>query len=303
VALLSETHLKLQERFCIRNYHIYLTDRHPGLKGGTAIAVRKGIPHAHVVYPPPPVVMEATGICISTGNKEILLAAVYKPLGRSWSDADVIGLLNFRNNSILVGDLNAKNPVWNSRVSNLSRMRLLDHDFQIAAPQSLTHYTPKGNGDVFDIVVHRNVLLSDVTVSDVLDSNHLPIMLHILDHISARDFLAPVEFHTEWERFRSLSSDLVSLRIQIDAAERAACNFASSIASAYRLSTRKITLSKLNNELPELDLLLQLKRKLRKLCHKNVDPACKTAINWVTKTIRRMTWRKALTSTMGNSNK
>jgi hypothetical protein len=39
VALLSETHLKPHERFCIPNYHFNRTDRFPG---------RKNTPHNHV---------------------------------------------------------------------------------------------------------------------------------------------------------------------------------------------------------------------------------------------------------------
>jgi hypothetical protein len=52
VALFSETHLKPHERFCIPNYQVYRTDRFPGIKGGTAVAVKKGIPHSHVDYLP-----------------------------------------------------------------------------------------------------------------------------------------------------------------------------------------------------------------------------------------------------------
>jgi hypothetical protein len=47
-ALFSETRLKPLERFFISNYHFYRTDRYPGTKGGTAVAVRKDIPHNHV---------------------------------------------------------------------------------------------------------------------------------------------------------------------------------------------------------------------------------------------------------------
>jgi exonuclease III len=68
VALLSETNLKPHERFSIRNYHIYRNDRHPGAKGGTAVAVKKGVPHIYV-YLPPLISIEATGVCIPTGNK------------------------------------------------------------------------------------------------------------------------------------------------------------------------------------------------------------------------------------------
>jgi len=57
----------------------------------------------------------------------------------------------------------------------------------ISEPQYPTHYTPQGNGNVIGIKVHRSVLLSDVTVSDVLDSDHILIFFHILNHVSARD--------------------------------------------------------------------------------------------------------------------
>jgi hypothetical protein len=46
--------------------------------------------------------------------------------------------------------------------------------------------------------------------------------------------------------------------------------------------------------LPELDRLLQLKQRLRKLWQETRDPECKTAVNWVTKTIHRMTRKKTL---------
>jgi hypothetical protein len=59
-------------RFYIPNYHFYRIDRHPERKGRTAVAVGKGIPHKHVDLPPL-VSVEATGVCIPIGNREILL--------------------------------------------------------------------------------------------------------------------------------------------------------------------------------------------------------------------------------------
>jgi len=76
VALLSETHLKPHERFCIPNYTFYRTDRFLGRKGRTAIAIRKGIPHTNVDLAPL-VSIEATGVYIPIRNKEVFLAAVY----------------------------------------------------------------------------------------------------------------------------------------------------------------------------------------------------------------------------------
>jgi hypothetical protein len=99
-----------------------------------------------------------------------------------------------------------------------------------------------------------------------LNSDHLPILFHVLDHVSARNYSASLEIHTDWEQFRTYG--LISPTIKIDVAddaEKADCNSAASIASAYRLTTGKITLSELNNELPAIDRLLQLKQRLRNL--------------------------------------
>jgi endonuclease/exonuclease/phosphatase family metal-dependent hydrolase len=140
-------------------------------------------------------------------TKEILLVAVYRSPVRDRSDTDIIEFLNLRAKTVLAGDLNAIHPVWNSQISNRSGTRLLtlqdNNDFQISAPRYPTHYTPSGNGDVLDIVVHRNVRICDVNVSEILDSDHLPILFHMLDHISAGDISASVETHTYWARFQS----------------------------------------------------------------------------------------------------
>jgi hypothetical protein len=61
-ALVSVTHLKYHERFFVLNHHIYRTDSHPGRKGGTAVAVTRGVPHNHVDLPLL-VLVEATGVC------------------------------------------------------------------------------------------------------------------------------------------------------------------------------------------------------------------------------------------------
>jgi hypothetical protein len=146
-------------------------------------------------------------------------------------------------------------------------------------------------------VVHKNISLSDVTVSNVLDSDHLPIIFHILDHVKIRNLPEPIEKLTDWERFQSLASELISPRSQINMgvqADKAACNFTASIALVYRLSTGKITLSDINSDLPGLDRLLKQKQRLRKLWQETRDPACKTAVKRVEKSIRRMTCKKAL---------
>jgi hypothetical protein len=105
----------------------------------------------------------------------------------------------------LAGDLNAKHPFWNSAVSNPSGEKLLHsfyvNQFEISAPPCPTHYSPVGNGDVLDIVVHQNIGVSRVIVSVIFDADQLPIVLHILDHVKIKNLSEPTEKFTDWDRF------------------------------------------------------------------------------------------------------
>jgi endonuclease/exonuclease/phosphatase family metal-dependent hydrolase len=143
-------------------------------------------------------------ITVDNRKPTVLLAAVYRSPGRTWTDTDITELLSFRDKCILAGDLNSKHPSWNSVVSNPSGEKLLQlfdrNDFEISAPQCPTHYSHGGNGDVLDIVVHKNIRLSHVVVSDILDSDHLPILFHILDHVRTNKISEPVGKITDWER-------------------------------------------------------------------------------------------------------
>jgi hypothetical protein len=172
----------------------------------------------------------------------------------------------------LAGDLNAKSPFWKSIVSNHSGVKLLNllpiNEFEISAPQCPTHYSPTGNGHVLDIVVHKNVRLSEVIVSNILDSDHIPIIFHFLDHNRSRNLSDPVDKFTDWEWFQRLASELILPKIQINSeeeADKAARDFTASIASAYRIATSKITLLDINKDIPGMENLLKHKLRLRKL--------------------------------------
>jgi hypothetical protein len=139
-------------------------------------------------------------------------------------------------------------------------------ELEISAPQCPTHYSPAGNGDVLDIVVHQNNRVSGTTVSDILDSDHLQIIFHTLDHVKIRNLQKPIEKFTDWDRFQSVASELISSRIEINSgveADKAARDFTASIASEYRLANRKVTLSDINNDIPGLDRRLKHKRRLK----------------------------------------
>jgi hypothetical protein len=77
VAFFRETQLKPHMRIYIPNHHIYRNNRLDRNKGGTAVAVKKRMPHTYVDLPPL-LSLEATAISIPIGRTEMLHASVYK---------------------------------------------------------------------------------------------------------------------------------------------------------------------------------------------------------------------------------
>jgi hypothetical protein len=187
VALFSVTHRKPHMRFYITDYDIYRTDRGGGHKGGTAMQLRRAPAHMRRITPSP--ISGSNGFAYRFETLKCSLQPFIN-LRKDWSDTDIIELFGFRNKSILAGDLDAKHPVWNSRVSTPSDLKLLElfvsSDFEISASQCSMHYTPDDRGDFRDIVIHQNVRLSEVIFTGTRDADHLPIMFCILDPVRMR---------------------------------------------------------------------------------------------------------------------
>jgi hypothetical protein len=70
----------------------------------------------------------------------------------------------------------------------------LTYELKILTPQCLTQYSFAEDGDELDIVVHWNhQTVWGAIISDILDSDHLQIVLHIMDHFKAKNIFEPHE--------------------------------------------------------------------------------------------------------------
>jgi hypothetical protein len=194
---------------------------------GTATAVRKGNPHSHADLTPAHLLVILNCLQLFT-YLQCITGAIHM-------------LQSFRNKCILADNMNAKHPFWNSAVSNPSGQNLFQlydvNDFEILVSLCPTHYSPAGNGGMLDTVVNKNTRLSNTIVSDIMDSDHLPIIFYIMDHVRTTKLLKQLTKLTNWDRFKSLATDLISPRTEINSgieANKAACNFTASTASAYR---------------------------------------------------------------------
>jgi hypothetical protein len=125
-------------------------------------------------------------------------------------------------------------------------------------PHSLPSY---GKYDVLETVIRQNIRSSSVILSDIQDFDHLPVF-QILDHVKTKHRWEPVE------KFR-LGTVSKSPRIEVNSeeeADKAARNFTASLASAFRLSSCKVTLLDMkNHDLPGFHLMIKHEKTLRNL--------------------------------------
>jgi hypothetical protein len=71
---------------------------------------------------------------------------------------------------------------------------------------------------VLDIVVHQNIRVLDVIVSDILDSDHLPIIFNITLKLgTSRNSIEKITYS---DRFQSIASELISPKIEIKSGQK-----------------------------------------------------------------------------------
>jgi hypothetical protein len=148
---------------------------------------------------------------------------------------------------MLAGELHSKHPVCSKNISNTSDLKILElfvsTYFETSAPRYCPHYKRYGRSYVVHILVHQKVRLSEVIVTDILDSDHLPIIFNILNPVRKKEALNPVEKLTDWDLLQGLASELISPNIQIyssNEADNEACDFAAPVALTYRLWRTKL---------------------------------------------------------------
>ncbi|GJQ67497.1 hypothetical protein Trydic_g8321 [Trypoxylus dichotomus] len=160
--LTGETHLPASNRLSFRNFRVYRTDREGAREGGTAILIKSTIDHHadhHLALDLNNI--EITAITVNLATGPVKLVAAYKAPNRQLLENDLSEIFDTRGAVILAGDLNAKHPSWNSRVTNASGncLRHFADDFHLLvhATAEPTVFPHNGQSDVLDIVVMKDV--------------------------------------------------------------------------------------------------------------------------------------------------
>lgn len=219
VALLSETHLRNPNRFAMANHHVYRTDRpiaaNQRSAGGTAILVNHNVRHEEIALPPLER-LEATGVLVHTARGPLRLFAVYSAPNAKLVLGDLDALLDSPLPTIIAGDLNCKDPAWNSRRGNAKGLRLRAHairsGFDVYGPTEPTHIHHNTTADVLDIVLMKNCQHSlELETLAELSSDHNPVRITIGDELLPAP-QAPRRCwrRADWDAYRVAVSETVA---------------------------------------------------------------------------------------------
>jgi hypothetical protein len=207
VILVNETFLRADDPDPkIRGFTF--TDRTNGAGGGTAIFIRRTLPH----YPnalPALQNKEATAVTIETANGPLTLISCYHRPQDLLRENDITNILDTGASVIAAGDFNSKHLTWGSRETNRNGRILFDladaTDFLIEAPPESTYYDSRGyRADILDIALIKNVPFQiRLHVSLPLNSDHMPVLMHIGDE--ANDANTNITIRTtNWPRFAEI---------------------------------------------------------------------------------------------------
>lgn len=185
--LITETHLKGDKKPpAIPEYRVTHKNRDNERRGGVAIYSHKSINITEIP-------LNTRGIeTVAVKSDNITICCCYNRPPRDLEANDLEEI--FANERVVAcGDFNAKNRAWSCNTTNTAGRTLLgytdDNGITVHAPAQPT-YVPMNNTDresILDIVIAKNVPVSNIEVHNELSSDHLPVMFKIKYPISAED--------------------------------------------------------------------------------------------------------------------
>jgi retron-type reverse transcriptase len=271
----------------IRGFVLYRSDRDRGPGGGTAIYVRNATPHYQITLPVLQS-LEATAVRVETANGPLTIISCYHPPRILLRENDITEILDTGTSVIAAGDFNAKHQAWGSRVANRNGRILYELadaiDLLVEAPPEPTYYSPLGHrADTLDIALLKNVpLQTRLHVVNALDSDHLPVLMHIGDEANDENLNTQVQI-TNWPLFAEiLETDFGPIpRIEsVEDLENAAGVFEEKITTAMTNSTRNRVEPRQKETLPQWIIdLIRTKNRARRLAFRTGAAVDRTEAN------------------------
>lgn len=287
IVLLSETFLTCKFTFRKYGFIMYRTDRTAN-GGGVAIIIRNNISHRKFVIPHTNT-LETVAIQLTIRNQAHTIVSTYKPPNINIDTNEIDKILSLSNNIIIAGDLNCKDQLWYCSRGNRNGRELRKYCeskyYRILFPDSPTHFPPKGNPSILDIVIAKGCnSLSHIETIQALSSDHLPILFSIGGEFTQHNRISLDYNNANWKLFKEQINNNIFIPVEIsstDCIDTEIANLTKAIKLATISSIPVVKNNHINkNSLPQHILdIIKTKNRLMNSWRKNRLPKLKSVIN------------------------
>ncbi|GBN54312.1 RNA-directed DNA polymerase from mobile element jockey [Araneus ventricosus] len=298
IFLIQETKLRPEFNFNIPNYDLYRTDRIPqnnlhALGGGTAVLIKKSVPHYHIPTPKFHSV-EATTISLNLVNKDpFTITSIYIPpyTDPTLFTIDLEILIQLGPNPIICGDFNTQHQIWGSPI-NTTRDQIRTggrnrNTWGGRAPSGVGY----NSATILDLALIKDFILPyEITSLPELYSDHNPIKLTFkLKFSTPHD---KITSNTDWGKFQNYLRNHVEYKPyrisnEMDI-EEAVCNFEKNLQNAHRFATKIVKKSTSTYIHPNIKDLIKTRNNTKKDWQTLRNPSIKTELNRIEKLIKKL---------------
>ncbi|GFY13756.1 probable RNA-directed DNA polymerase from transposon X-element [Trichonephila clavipes] len=294
VVALQETFLRPSDDLNLANYSTHRCDRLTHRGGGTAVLVKKSIPHHGIKINTSTV--ESTTIVIESQPNNITICSLYNPPRSAVGNLgpDLLKIFRNRPQCIIVGDFNAKHTSWSATPHNNSAgntiVRLVRaNGFLLTAPNGPTRVHTRGRPSTIDFGITCGINNITAEVHSDLSSDHNPVHF-VISINSSIPFKQNCKTLTNWYKFQSIIATSLPGNPQIsdnEEIEEAIVNFNTHIHNAINQASKfKPILHSISNIPFQTRLKIREKNRLRKLWQRTQYPPLKAEVNRLQRIIR-----------------
>lgn len=293
IVLISEAHCTDKTNVLIKGFHIYTTNHPDGTShAGSAIIIRSTIKH-HLLPEYKTEQIQATTLAIQDRCGYFNVSAVYcPPKHRINSDLFSHFFKSLGNRFIAGGDWNSKHLHWGSRlITTRGRQLKLCVDINrlsTIAPLEPTNWPADHNRipDILDFFITKGLSKQYMKIESCPDgsSDHTPVLLTISSTIIEVERPTMLwNRHTDWPSFREYIEENLKLNIrlkepkEIDTAVVQLTNLIQ--VAAWRSTPTIKNRNELTNVPLEIKIMIQEKRRLRRVWQLSRHPQDKAALN------------------------
>lgn len=295
IALVCETRLPQQFNWRIPGYRIYHTPGPTQGFGGTAIVIKSILSHIEVT-PPKFKNLQATTITTTINKEEFLIAAIYQPASKKLLSEDLDALTSLKPLFLVGGDWNSKHNQWKSRIITPNGRILQRHSdkfhYVVTGPDSPTHFPTNSYHapDIIDFFIHSpKLIVKEIQTLDELNSDHIPVLLQLDFTLEKEIIRARIRHVIRWDYFRKYLSDIHIPRPNITTTGELDFHVECLTETLQSAKFQALQPNKhsMNSTSPDIDALILQKKQLRRRWQLYRDPADKTKLNQVTRTIQK----------------